>query len=538
MKQAAIRHSKGEESEVRRTTLPPDILQAASRRVGWAALILAGLWVIATLAGKLSKALGGTEAIPREFRFTLLGIILVLSIVVFLLSRRRDISPVRLFDIGLIYGVVGSFIISLVELWHGLHGEAFEIGRGISWVCVWMLTFPLLMPASPRKVFFALTASALTAQAVMALAVLDGAPLPHLSVRIWLFLPNLLCIGVGLVVSRLIYKLGAEISTAREMGSYRLEGKLGEGGMGEVWKARHRMLARPAAIKLIRPEAMGATGPHGVQTLTARFEREAQATASLKSPHTIQLFDFGVTEEGVFYYVMELLDGMDLSSMVKRFGQVSPERTVHFLKRASRSLAEAHRAGLIHRDIKPANLYACRLGLEYDFVKVLDFGLVKSREGAIYEGDSELTQAKTASGTPAFMPPEIATGEQNVDGRADLYALGCVGYWLLTGHHVFSGSTPMKVVVAHVKEKPVPPSQRTELAVPPDLDRIILSLLEKDPDRRPQDATELLDILRRLEFTQPWTQENARKWWDTNQPGIEHPPAPPKPREPIADTVI
>ena len=303
---------------------------------------------------------------------------------------------------------------------------------------------------------------------------------------------------------------------ARELGSYRLRERLGAGGMGEVWRAEHRMLARPAAIKLIRPEVLGAKDADSRQVLVQRFEREAQATALMRSAHTVELYDFGVTDEGTFYYVMELLDGLDLAELVRRTGPVPAERAVHFLRQMCDSLAEAHEAGLIHRDIKPANVYACHHGRRLDFVKVLDFGLVKHG----VRGDDvpdDLTADRLAGGTPAFMSPEQALGETGVDGRSDLYAVGCVAYWLLTGTVVFEGRTAMETILMHVNREPEPPSRRTALPIPRDLEAIVLACLAKSADARPQTADELTARLDSVRLNSEWTAVRAREWWQEHR---------------------
>ena len=273
------------------------------------------------------------------------------------------------------------------------------------------------------------------------------------------------------------------------MGSYRLTELLGRGGMGEVWRAEHRLLARTAAIKLVRPEVLGASNEADVKLALRRFEREARATAALNSPHTIRLYDFGTTNDGAFYYVMELLSGRDLESMVREFGPLPAERVVYLLRQVCHSLADAHARGLVHRDIKPANIYVCRMGLDYDFIKVLDFGLVKFRgstaDQTLVTGDHPTT------GTPAYMAPEVILGAADVDRRADVYALGCVAYYLLTGQLVFEADTPMKMLMHHVQTKPEPPSARTELPIPRDLEELVMACLEKDPEKRPPDAEHL-----------------------------------------------
>jgi eukaryotic-like serine/threonine-protein kinase len=230
------------------------------------------------------------------------------------------------------------------------------------------------------------------------------------------------------------------------------------------------------------------------------------------------VFDFGVTREGTFYYVMELLAGRDLDSLVREFGPVPANRAIHLLRQVCHSLADAHARGLVHRDIKPANVYVCRMGLEYDFVKVLDFGLVKFNGMGGSPGAQEtlLTAHNTTTGTPAFMAPEIILGQSDVDRRADVYALGCVAYYLLTGQLVFDADTPMKMFLQHVQTPPTPPSQRTELHIPPDLDALVMACLEKDPNRRPQDAERLFEMACQCCAIDVWDNAMARGWWETN----------------------
>jgi serine/threonine-protein kinase len=319
---------------------------------------------------------------------------------------------------------------------------------------------------------------------------------------------------IAYITSRQIYGLGRDIKAARELGSYRLVELLGRGGMGEVWRAEHTLLARPAAIKLIRRESLQADAAGG--GVRRRFEREAAATAMLSSPHTVELYDFGIADDGRFYYVMELLDGLDLESFVERFGAISAARAVSWLRQACDSLGEAHARGLVHRDIKPANIYVCRQGTSVDWVKVLDFGLVKQAPAST--DATRLTVEGIAAGTPGYMAPETTEGIHGVDHRADLYALGCVGYWLLTGRTVFDADSPVKMVVAHVHTTPVAPSQRIELPIPAALDDLILSCLAKDPEDRPQSAVELADLLEALTFDVTWTPRDARSWWDLHLP--------------------
>jgi serine/threonine-protein kinase len=290
--------------------------------------------------------------------------------------------------------------------------------------------------------------------------------------------------------------------------------------MGEVWRAEHRLLARPAAIKFVRKEMLGLPNQEA-DVVLRRFAREAQATAVLDSPHTIDLFDFGLTRDGAFYYVMELLSGRDLESLVRDFGALPVDRTLHLLRQICHSLAEAHARGLVHRDVKPANLYVCRMGLDYDFVKVLDFGLVTFSARAGRGGLT--TMGHVTTGTPAYMAPEVILGDAEVDPRADVYSIGCVAYWLLTGHLVFEEASAMRVMMAHVETVPTPPSLRAELPVPRELDEIVLACLEKDPRRRPKDAGVLWQMLRQCEPRQPWSAGAARHWWEVHLPEYTHP---------------
>jgi len=322
---------------------------------------------------------------------------------------------------------------------------------------------------------------------------------------------------------------------ARELGSYRLVGRLGTGGMGEVWRAEHRLLARSVAIKLIRPEVMD--DPEGVAEVRERFRREAQTLASMKSRHTIALFDYGVAEDGVFFYVMELLDGLDLESLVLRFGPQPAARVIRMLVQACASLAEAHDAGLLHRDIKPPNLVLCRAADEVDLVKLLDFGIVQTanapeRPSASQLGElpdtPKLTQLGATLGTPGFMAPEQILGMQ-LDGRADLYALGCVAWWLLAGKEVFPRELgEAKLSRAHIYDEP--PSLRAAAPgwIPDELAAAIASCLAKDLDDRPADARALAARLRAIAIPpeHEWTDARALAWWRDYKPPAPVPDLP------------
>ena len=301
------------------------------------------------------------------------------------------------------------------------------------------------------------------------------------------------------------------------VGSYSLIERLGSGGMGDVWLARHQLLARPAAVKIVRESALG--GGEDGHIRRQRFAREAQVTSELQSPHTVQLFDFGITEAGGFYYVMERLRGMDLKRMVERHGPLPPERAVFLLKQVCLSLSEAHALGLVHRDVKPANLFACRLGPEYDFVKVVDFGVV-SRHAS--ETTAQITTAGMILGTPAFLAPELVA-TQTFDGRADIYALGCVAFWLLTGRTPFEGEDAMAILLQHAQAAAPAPSTMSEEPVPQQLDDLVLDCLQKDPVRRPATADAVWERLDAVPLAREWTQRKARLWWEMHEPELVNP---------------
>jgi serine/threonine-protein kinase len=276
--------------------------------------------------------------------------------------------------------------------------------------------------------------------------------------------------------------------------------------MGEVWLAEHDTLARPAALKLIRPEVFLQSGR---EEALARFEREAQATARLTSPHTIELYDYGVTDEGVFFYVMELLDGRDLEHLLSQAGALSPSRAVYLLEQVCHSLRDAHKAGFVHRDVKPANIYVCRKGADFDFVKVLDFGLVKN----LSPDEAALTQANGLRGTPDYMAPETVMGGK-AEFAADVYAVGCVAYRMLAGRQVFDGPTIPAVLMQHVREEPTPLDVLCPHPVPADLARLIMRCLAKTPQQRPANAGTLLAELRKTRLADAWTQSEAADWWE------------------------
>ena len=315
--------------------------------------------------------------------------------------------------------------------------------------------------------------------------------------------------GLGItaatLASRTIFGLRQQASEAKKLGQYTLGEKIGEGGMGAVYRASHAMMKREVAIKLLPPDKAGKDG-------LARFEREVQLTSRLESPNTIAIYDYGRTPENLFYYVMEYVDGFTLEDLVVQFSTLPPARAIHLGAQICNALAEAHDIGLIHRDIKPANVALCERAGQYDVVKVLDFGLVKE-----LGTDSAETKEASLTGTPLYLAPESITAPDTVDARSDLYAVGGVIYWLLTGTHVFEGKTIVEVCSHHLHTEPVRPSKRLGAPVPSDLEAIVMKCLAKKPDDRWKSAEALREALLACDAAEDWGDERAAQWWKTNE---------------------
>lgn len=476
--------------------------------------MLAGLWIWPSFT--LLDAYMCFVAYPGAPFLLFLAYRIVIELVLFAVyraARRESIGVDRLFALQSLTYIAAAATISLMAIHLG--GVRSPYMHGISIVA---LVWAALEPTRWNRGLPVLASIGLAFPVVMGIAA--GASAGHRAD--WVTEEALIVFGshyifvisssvLAVILSHLVWSAQQQ---ARTFGSYELEELLGRGGMGEVWRARHQLLARRAAVKLIRSDVLGGDAERR-NVVIGRFEREAQATAALRSPHTISLYDFGVSESGDFYYVMELLEGLDADALIKRFGPMAGERVVYLLRQACDSLGEAHALGLVHRDIKPSNLFICRHGREADFVKLLDFGLVKPRGGS---ADVLLTADERVSGTPAFMSPEQVLGDRQIDARSDVYALGCVAYWLLTGCRVFEGETTVQTMMRHLREQPVPPSKRAEIAVSAELDDLVLTCLEKDPARRPMHADALGDALGRLRGDGAWSQKRAREWWDRHQP--------------------
>lgn len=501
------------------SSIPYDLLREASERLRVLALVVAALWLVGITLDHIFE--------PQTVRGTLGGLIpiadliavasIASSLALYWWAGREGQNPRVSLNAGLAYLVFTAFSLGLITHWDHTASPA-PVHSMISWDGILIMMFAAIVPTSPKRMV------------VAGLLAVSMNPLGMLVARaegIWQFdsvwavldmhFPDYLLVGVSAIISHVVTRLGRQVGKARELGSYQLTETLGKGGMGEVWRARHRMLARDAAIKLIQPELLAQGSGRKADQAQRRFEQEARITASLRSPHTVELYDFGVTEDGVFYYVMELLDGITLGTLVTRFGPQPPARAAHILRQTCLSLEEAHAHGMIHRDVKPGNIFICRLGTEYDFAKVLDFGLVK----ALNAKDEGLTAEGGIMGTPDYMPPEMALGGANAGPASDLYGLGCVAYWLLTGKRVFETNGPVAMMLAHVQETPTPLSEKAGYEIPAALEKIVLRCLAKNPADRYASAEELEHALKEYSDTaELWTREQARKWWLHNAPEL------------------
>jgi serine/threonine-protein kinase len=410
--------------------------------------------------------------------------------------------------------------LSLMSITGSMKVQAFGLYEDLLGITGLLATRALLVPSSACFTLLVGVATFLPT----GLRVLAGSAdfaLPLLTpetVRMTFVGRSLLSIAFSTLGSAVLYRLRREVREARRLGQHTLEERLGEGGMGVVYRARHAMLRRPTAIKLLRGDS--GSSP-------ARFEREAQLTATLTHPNSVVVHDYGRTADGVLYYAMEYLDGIDLEQLVTIDGAQPPGRVIHLLRQACGALAEAHSLGLIHRDVKPANLFLCRRPNDPDFLKVLDFGMVRHLAGS----SRVATSTNALVGTPDYMAPELFSNPAEVFGSADLYGLGAVGYRLLTAKTVFEGHTLVQICAQHLHAAPVPPSVRVGAKFPPDLEALVLRCLSKDPAARFASAEALASELERCAKGCPWTHADARAWWSARgeQLGKAVPGAPPAP---------
>lgn len=488
-------------SEATTGSQPDYIVKAASRRLSVAAYVMFGMFVLLSVLYNFVWP-GGGNALAWRISSALIVLSLVVAIRVPRCTKQSIVYTATLYEVLLCLGIESMMLLA---------GETGGLNKQVSWSAVLIVFFPMLVAAKPPVILLgACLAASMGPVAYLGCRLFGIVESRELSILTSHWLPQFMAAALAYIPAKVIHQLSSDV---KSYGSYELVSRLSEGGMGQIWKARHRLLARPAAIKFIRAEADSAT-------LRKRFEREAQVTASLESAHTVRLYDFGISESGTFYYVMELLNGVTLEALVERAGPLPPERVVHLVLQVCHSLQEAHDQGLIHRDIKPANLFVTRQASTFDWVKVLDFGLVKQAGTLQDAGRTDLTATAEGNivGTPAYLPPELAVGEQVVDGRADLYALGCVAYFLLTGNLVFESDSPIKMLVAHATERPLPLGGHPGVSIPPDLEEIVMNCLEKKVDDRPASARQLAQRLRATGLAEQWSSEAAELWWQQCMP--------------------
>jgi len=430
---------------------------------------------------------------------------LIVATVLHRLARGTSIASTTILMAALAWEVELCLFVNFSSHYYGLvtYGHLLDMTGAL----VVIVMFALVIPTPPRKVVATAVLAASTN--VVAIGILEASDIGAFSLvdYVQALARNAIAVLIAYYGSRTIYRLNLDVARAQQLGSYELEAPLGSGGMGEVWHARHTLLKRPAALKLIRPEVLGGADVEANRRALERFEREARVTAMLSSPHTVELYDYGFTEDQTFYYVMEKLHGLDLEHLVREYGPVEAARAVHLLLQVCDSLGDAHNHGLVHRDVKPANIYLCRQGMRHDFVKVLDFGLVRD----VSENQDPETRA-AVGGTPAYMAPEAARGGE-IDARTDLYAVGCVGFWLLTGQSVFEADSIEEMFEAHIHDAPVAPSTLSVVDISPELDRVIMTCLAKDPAERCQSAAELMDALEAVPEADGWDEDRAEAWW-------------------------
>ncbi len=502
--------------------VPSDLVHQAAGRVKYVALAGVLLFATSLIVALLTHRASPEPSWAEHFYHLHEGMAFLVALAIFELTRGDRLSPQLRSDLGIVLQLGVAALIGFLEADRFMIYADWEFdppSGGVSVLCLWVMIFPILVPQSIRRTIFIsiLVALALPLAAFGRSFVGNDVAWP---VLVGWQLPIVLSAIFAVATATIVNNLRRKVAQARLMGSYKLEEKLGEGGMGEVWRAQHRMLSRPAAVKLIRPEKLQRDHESNEQT-HRRFKNEAQATAALRSPHTVELYDYGRAGDGAFFYVMEFLDGIDLHNLVAKFGAQPQDRVIHILKQCCASLEDAHRHGLIHRDIKPANIMLCKLGTHLDFVKILDFGLVRSTLEAQQEFAPEsqsdgpvepVLAGGPINGTPAYMSPELIRNDEDIDGRSDIYALGCTAYWLLSGTAVFGHGASAAILKDHLEKKPQPIGKRVN-TIHPELESLVMACLEKAPEDRPGSAQEFMEALSAIQLAAKWSHRDARKWW-------------------------
>lgn len=489
-----------ETGELRRSRLKAAALFLA---IGYGVFLIFGLLDAGALPGLVILSLGGR-------------VLLCVAVAGFLASK-IDMTYLQLrsleysfFGLLVVIMMIGQYVVGsqLIDQGDEVRMVAIE-KNGVLNLLVMMMLYGAFIPNDPKTTARVVLTMALGPFLVLVAlqlktsesSILDRYANSEYAIGNLLFV--MVSAGLAIYTAYILNHLRHDLHEAKKLGQYQLGKKLGEGGMGEVYMAEHMLLKRPCALKLIKPDSN--TNP----VARARFEREVQSAAMLSHPNTIEIFDYGHTDDGTFYYVMEYLPGLTVSDLIRQFGPLLPGRAVFLMRQVCGALAEAHRFGLVHRDLKPANILVAILGGKCDVAKVLDFGLVKltSKPDA-----PQLTADYTVSGTPQYMSPEQAMAVAELDGRSDIYSLGAILYYMLTGRPPFEGTSPTELMIAHARDQVVPPSHhRADL--PPDLEAVIMRCLSKKPDERYPDARSLASALAACACAGDWNDDKADDWW-------------------------
>lgn len=514
-------------TQMKRIGDPRSLIEQAAERVPNSTL----QFTLGFLAFYMVSALSGSQAfiwnmplhpepwlpVPDIAAF----LVVVLGLITFSIARSGRLSREALINLHGLYEVAVCFGVALFENWSPWMPGELPRSAPISTIIIMVL--PLVVPSTAgRQLLAALAAALMTPLAMYVGMRFNGGNLPDSGALVIIFGSLAIAVLLAAFPSNAVHNL-AYRQIASRLGSYTLQTPLGKGGMGEVWQARHDKISRPAAVKFVKPETLGAISPTGRSRLAERFEREARVIAGLRSPNTVQLYDFGIADDGTLYYVMEYLEGLSLDELVGLYGPLPVDRAIHMLRQVCLSLEEAHQRGLIHRDIKPANLQACIYGTEFDFIKVLDFGLVSAAS------DREVVELSATgevliTGTPAFIAPEVVAQQPIIDARADIYGVGCVAFWLLTGNLVFDADNASDIMAAHRHLMPPRVSECTSTAIPASLERLIERCLAKRPSQRPGSVVEVvneLDAIIASGDAGEWTRNDAEKWWTVEKPSID-----------------
>jgi serine/threonine-protein kinase len=478
-------------------------------RLAYFGRIYASIGITFYLVGNVAGFIGLPHDLGRRLSDPSTWVVPAASLIYFalwlLLRRRRAFSYPALRAIDGVTTILAAACHSLMVL-TSIPGEAagMPYARALLLVNFGLMGRAIVVPSTARRTFaFGVVAAAVAALTSQA-GSLDrpAGAVPPVLESIW---TGMWCLGgavIATLASHVIFGLRREVREARRLGQYTLLERIGEGGMGAVYRARHAMLRRPTAIKLLPADRAGA---ERIQ----RFEREVQLTSQLTHPNTISIFDYGRTPDGVFYYAMEYLDGLNLEDLVRLDGPQPAARVLHILRQVAGSLSEAHGIGLVHRDVKPSNvILVSERGGSPDVAKVVDFGLVKDLDETSWN-----TQDGRVFGTPHYLSPEVISSSGQVGPASDLYSLGCVGYFLLTGHRVFEGQSVIEVCTQHLTAEPVPPAERLGRPVADDLSAILMTCLEKSPEHRPSSARALIALLDACDDSGSWTSDLARAWW-------------------------